>query len=139
MSDPTPGSEPADREAVVELARTYCSVVDAGAFGQLREVFLTDATAELGGSGQHGVDEIIERLEVALGRFESWEHTIGDHEVAIEGDRATARCELRAVHVPPPGGDVATDTVVGFYEDSLVRTAQGWRIAHRRLVVTDRH
>ena len=139
MSDPTPGSEPGDRGAIVGLARTYCSVVDAGAFERLRELFVTDATAELGGSGQRGIDEIIGRLEVALGRFESWEHSIGDHEVTIEGDRATARCELRAVHVLPPGGDVATDTVVGFYEDSLVRTAQGWRIAHRRLVVTDRH
>jgi hypothetical protein len=139
MSDPTQGSESADRKAVVELARTYCSVVDAGAFERLRELFVADATAELGGSGQQGVDEIIERLEVALGRFESWQHSTGDHEVTIEGDRATARCAMRAVHVLPPGEAVSTDTVVGRYEDSLVRTSQGWRIAHRRLVVTDRH
>jgi hypothetical protein len=132
-------SDSADREAIVELAHRYCSVVDAGAFEGLRELFVADATAELGGSGQRGIDEIIERLEVALGRFERWEHSTGDHEVTVEGDRATARCALRAVHLLPPGGAVATDTVVGRYEDSLVRTAEGWRIAHRKLVITDRH
>ena len=127
-----------DRQAIIDLAVAYARAVDAGDFAALRDLFTTDATAELGGSGQSGIDEICERLSSALGRFVRWEHHLDDHEVTIDGDTATASCSVHAIHERPPGGSPPVYTVVGTYEDRLARTAAGWRITHRSLVVTRR-
>ncbi len=130
--------EAADRQAIIDLAAAYGWAVDAGDFDELRNLFTTDATAELGGSGQNGIDEICDRLASALGRFIRWEHHLDDHEVTIDGDTATARCSVHAIHERPPGESPAVYTVVGTYDDRLARTAAGWRITHRSLVVTHR-
>jgi hypothetical protein len=42
------------------------------------------------------------------------------------------------VHVRPDGESPPVYTVAGTYEDRLVRTAAGWRITQRSLVVTHR-
>lgn len=131
--------EPEDSQEIIGLAVAYCQIVDNGDFGALRDIFAADATAELGGSGQNGIDEICDRLAVALGRFAGWEHQIEGHEVGIDGDTATASCSVRAVHFRPTGESPSTDTVIGTYQDKLVRTADGWRISHRTLVVLDRY
>jgi len=127
-----------DRRAIVDLTLAYCRIVDAGDFGELRDLFAPDATAELGGSGQTGIDEIRDRLSTALAPFVSWEHFVDEHEVTFNGDAATARCAVRAVHVRPAGESPPTYVVHGTYEDRLARTAHGWRITHRSLVVTAR-
>lgn len=127
-----------DHKAIVDLAVAYAQAVDAGDFARLRRVFTPNATAQLGGTGQRSIDEICERLQVALGRFERWEHHLADHEVEITGDRATARCTVTAHHVRPGGELPSVYTIVGTYEDQLTRTDLGWRIAHRSLVVSHR-
>ena len=121
------------RQAIIDLTLEYCRIVDGGDFDELRTVFTPDATAALGGSGQAGIDEICDRLAQALDRFVRWEHHVDEHEVSIDGDRATARCSVRAVHFFPAGATPPTYVVVGTYEDRLVRTADGWRIVHRSL------
>lgn len=125
----------ADRRAIIDLAVTYCRLVDAADFASLRTVFTPDASAELGGSGQTGFDEIRDRLATALARFVRWEHQISDHRVDLHGDVATARCRVRAEHVRPPGESPPLYIVVGTYEDRVTRTDAGWRISHRALVV----
>ena len=129
----------ADRREIVGLAEAYCRMVDAADFDSLAEVFTSDATTELGARGQVGIAEISDRLSEALGKFVSWEHSIEPVTVEIEGDSAVASYSVTAVHVRPPGESPPTDTVVGTYEDRLVRTEAGWRISHRALVVTDRY
>lgn len=123
-----------DRQAIIDLTLAYCRIVDGGHFRELRNLFTPDATAELGGSGQTGFDEICERLSSALAPFVSWEHDVDEHEVCIDGDLATARCSVHAVHVRPPGELPRTYTVDGTYEDRLARKTNGWRITHRSLV-----
>jgi hypothetical protein len=127
-----------DRQAIIDLTAAYGRIVDSGDFGELRDLFTDDATTELGGSGQTGIDEICGRLSTALAPYVRWEHRLDDHEVAIVGDAATARCSVHAVHVRPAGESPPVYTVAGTYEDRLVRTAAGWRITHRSLVVTHR-
>jgi ketosteroid isomerase-like protein len=132
------GDDADDRQAIIDLAVAYVRAVDDGDFDELRNVFTADATAELGGSGQTGIDEIGDRLSSALGRFVRWEHHLDDHEVVVDGDAATARCSVHAIHVRPAGESPPVSTVAGTYEDRLARTAAGWRITHRSLVVTHR-
>ena len=124
----------ADHQAIMELTATYCWALDEKAFERLRDVFLPDATARLGSSDQSGIDEIIERVSTTLARFVGSQHMVGTHLIEIDGDTATCRCYLQAQHIRPAGEEPPLLTVGGRYEDRLVRTADGWRIAHRTLV-----
>ncbi len=126
--------QPSDRQAIINLTIAYCRIVDRGTFEDLRDLFTPDATAELSGSGQNGIDEICDRLATALAAFVSWQHVVDQHVVTIDGDRAIARCSVRAVHVRSADKMPREYTVVGTYEDRLVRSADGWRFTHRRLV-----
>lgn len=123
-----------DRQAIIDLTVAYCRILDRGDFAELANVFTPEASAELGGSGQTGFAEISERLSSALGKFVSWKHTISDHEVHVDGDHATSRCSVHAVHVRPAGERPTEYLVTGVYEDRLVRTRDGWRITYRSLV-----
>lgn len=127
-----------DERAIVELTRAYGRALDDGRYELLRDVFTADATAGLGGSGQVGVDQIIDRVSSALAAFDRCEHHLGNHRVEVTGDTAAAHCSVRALHMRPAGETPPVYTVVGTYEDRLVRTDSGWRIAHRDLVVTTR-
>ena len=60
------------------------------------------------------------------------QHLVGTHQVALDGDRATARCYLHAQHVNQSGGQYI---VAGRYDDDVVRTPAGWRIQRRTLTV----
>lgn len=57
--------------------------------------------------------------------------------ITVDGDHATATSVIRE------GGKVAGNDeafeVLGFYEDKLVRTTEGWRFAHRHFVFKARH
>jgi 3-phenylpropionate/cinnamic acid dioxygenase small subunit len=83
-----------------------------------------------------GVEAIIDRIGDAIGRFDRTQHLIGNHQVVVDGDRATHRCQLHSQHVRQgtPGGD--TFVVGGFYADRVVRMPVGWRIAHRLMQQT---
>lgn len=127
-----------DRQAIIDLTEKYCLLVDAGDFDALRSVFAPDATAQMGGQGQQGIDEICDRLTTALAGFVRWEHHIEGHEVHVDGDVATSRCSVRGEHVRHAGETPPVYTVIGHYEDRLARTGDGWRITHRSLVVSER-
>lgn len=58
-------------------------------------------------------------------------HRLSNIVVDVEADRATARSYVRAVlqAVPDDGGSWID--ALGHYDDELVRTSEGWRIAKR--------
>lgn len=127
-----------DERAIVELTRAYGRALDDRRYEQLRDVFTADATAALGGSLQVGVDQIIDRVSSALAVFDRCEHHLDDHRIEVTGDAAAARCSVRALHMRAAAETPPVYTVVGTYQDRLVRTDAGWRIAHRDLVVERR-
>ena len=124
-----------DRE-IRHLAFRYCRALDTKDWALLDEVFVPDATAQLGQPAMLvGIEEIRTRIRTALRSLDDSQHLVGNHEIAVDGDTATHRCYLQAQHVrvAAPGGP--NDIVAGRYEDRLVRTEHGWRIAHRTLTV----
>lgn len=123
-----------DRMAIIELTHAYCWALDTHEWDDLRQVFLPDATAELGGSHLEGIEAIIARVALALTPLDDSQHMVSTHQIEVDGDRATCRCYLHAQHVrrAAPGGP--NYVVAGRYEDELVRTSEGWRIARRSLI-----
>jgi 3-phenylpropionate/cinnamic acid dioxygenase small subunit len=124
-----------DTKAIVDLTVAYAWALDTRRFDELRDVFTADATASLLGVECRGIDAIIERISGALSRLDASQHIVANHQVRIDGDRATCRCYLQAQHVKREVPDGDTFIIAGTYHDDLVRTPKGWRISHRVIAV----
>lgn len=125
-----------DRDDIIDLAVRYTWALDTKNLDDLRNVFLPDATASLRGVECTGVDAIISRIGGAVLRLDATQHLVGNHQVTIDGDTGTHRCHLQSQHVRR-GADGGDNFIVGgFYEDRVVRTGNGWRIAHRLMQQT---
>ena len=114
----------------------YAWALDTKQVDALRDVFTPDATAMLRGVECHGVEEIIARIGGSILRLDCTQHLISNHQVVVDGDTATHRCQLQSQHVRAGVSGGANFTVGGYYEDQIVRTADGWRIAHRLMQQT---
>lgn len=125
-----------DREDIIDLAVRYTWALDTKDVEQLRQVFTPDATATLRGVECDGVDQIIARIGGSILRLDRTQHLVGNHQVTVDGDTGTHRCHLQSQHVREgtEGGD--NFLVGGYYEDRVVRTPAGWRIAHRLMQQT---
>jgi 3-phenylpropionate/cinnamic acid dioxygenase small subunit len=126
-----------DKQEIVELLYTYAAGLDSRDWELLGSVFVEDGVAdythlELGVNT--GREAIVGLCRDTLVNFDATQHLIGNPLVVLAGDRATARCSFQAQHrlVGAPGGD--NFIVAGTYEDELVRTPDGWRIARRTLI-----
>ena len=126
----------ADREDIIDLAVRYAWLLDTKQVDGLGDVFTPDATAMLRGVECNGVDEIMARIGGSILRLDCTQHFISNHQVVVDGDTATHRCQLQSQHVR--AGVVGGDNFIvgGYYEDRMVRTAGGWRIAHRLMQQT---
>jgi ketosteroid isomerase-like protein len=129
-----PADEIADRLAIVDVTIAYCWALDTHDFDALDDVFTPDATATLAAE-LHGRDAIKQRITNALTKLDDSQHMVSNHDVRVDGDTATCRCYLQAQHVRHAAEGGPNYIVAGRYEDRLVRTAAGWRIAHRTLTV----
>ena len=125
-----------DERDIRNVAFRYCRALDTKDWALLDEVFLPDATGQLGTpTTLVGIEAIRGRIQKALGHLDDSQHLVGNHEIDVTGDTATHRCYLQAQHIRADASGGPNYIVAGRYEDRLVRTANGWRIAHRTLTV----
>ncbi|WP_327436867.1 nuclear transport factor 2 family protein [Amycolatopsis alkalitolerans] len=69
-------------------------------------------------------------------RLAHTQHLIGSLHVTVDGDTAQCTSYVQATHFSAAGD---TWTTGGRYDDSMVRTPDGWRIAERRFTRQWRH
>lgn len=123
-----------DRQEIVNVTVAYTYALDTKNWAALDDVFLVDATAMLT-EELNGREAIKERVRRALDHLDVSQHMISNHRIEISGDTATSCCYLQAQHVREAAPGSPNFIVAGRYEDQLVRTADGWRISHRTLVI----
>lgn len=130
------GAMDADEKAIIDLTIAYTWALDTKQFDELRNVFAPDATGLLHGVACDDREAIISRISGSIVRLDATQHLIGNHQVRIDGDTATCRCQLQSQHVKrgTDGGD--NYIIGGLYDDRLARTADGWRITHRTMEET---
>jgi hypothetical protein len=124
-----------DRADIIAITHDYCWALDRNEWHELDDVFLLDATAVLGSHTCADRDEIKQVCSAALGPLDDSQHIVATHQVEIDGDTATSRCYLHAQHIRRDAEGGPHYIVAGRYEDDFVRTADGWRIKHRDLIV----
>jgi ketosteroid isomerase-like protein len=126
----------ADEKSIIDLTIAYTWALDTKQFDELRNIFTPDATGMLHNVACDDAEAIITRISGALNRLDASQHLIGNHQVRIDGDTATCRCQLQSQHVKRGTEGGETYIIGGTYHDRLVRTAQGWRISHRTMEET---
>jgi 3-phenylpropionate/cinnamic acid dioxygenase small subunit len=126
--------EMSDRIEINDLLTRYAKAIDTQDYELLDTCFLPDADVDYVSSG--GIagkyPEVRAWLEKALAIFSVTIHSLSNSEIELDGDRATGRTLVTNPMSMQQGDDKQTIfTVYAHYEDELVRTADGWRIARR--------
>lgn len=116
-----------DREAIRHLMAVYNINGDRGRIAALGEVFAEDGVIEFSGEATQGRAAIVARLSTGGVRNPALDlsrHHLTTSLIELDGDTATARSYFQVL--TNQGLDHH-----GHYADRLVRTPQGWRVAHR--------
>jgi 3-phenylpropionate/cinnamic acid dioxygenase small subunit len=129
-------SAPVDRdvrEDVAELLVRYATGIDRRDWPLFRTCFTEDCHADYGDIGVwQGVEAITEYMRKVHAPMGHTLHRISNVAVTRSGDGVSARSYVDVVLLI--GGDRGVHAL-GFYDDELVRTNQGWKIARRRFTM----
>ncbi|MGO9855480.1 MAG: nuclear transport factor 2 family protein [Acidimicrobiales bacterium] len=120
-----------DRADIEQLLVQYATGIDQRDWKLFRSCFTDDALGDYGDIGTFaGADSLTDFMIAAHGGFGSTNHMLSNFVIHVDGDRATARSYVHVVLAFAHDRDAWIDGV-GTYEDTLVRTDSGWRIARR--------
>jgi len=117
-----------DRDDIAEMLSRYAVAIDSRDWPLFSSCFTADVDANYGEIGHwHGVEEISAFMrQVHSGPSM---HRLSTMSITVDGDQATARTYVDAIVL----GDDARNGVnaIGFYDDRILRSTAGWRIAQR--------
>jgi 3-phenylpropionate/cinnamic acid dioxygenase small subunit len=125
-----------DIEAIQQVLLRYSTAIDRRDWDTFRTCFTDDAQSDYGDIGRwSSAEEITAFMAAAHGGFGPTNHMLSNMVIELDGDRATATTYVHAVLTAGHDPEAWFDSV-GTYEDTLVRTADGWRIAARTFRMT---
>ena len=122
-----------DKANIIEVLNLYAFALDAHAWDLFDLAFTEDVVVDLGPAGANWSD--LANFKRSFAEFhrtlDNHQHTMMGHLVRVEGDKAYAFSygNWLLVREAAEGGPSWLGT--GWYDDELVRTAQGWRISRR--------
>jgi 3-phenylpropionate/cinnamic acid dioxygenase small subunit len=123
----------ADRLAVSDVLIRYATAQDTRDWELLASCFTDDARLDYDTSGVFGRDDFVAHSRAGLARMKATQHSVTNHVIEVDGDRARSTSYVIAQHVRQ---DDVTFTLGGTYHDDFVRSGNGWRIASRRFVTS---
>ena len=122
------------RQAVADVMVRYATGIDRRDWALFRTCFTADVAADYGDLGSwDSVDAIADYMVATHADMGHTMHQLTNIAVTVDGDAATARAYVDAVLMGVDG--TSGLQARGFYDDSLVRTVDGWQIAQRRFEV----
>ena len=122
------------RQDVAEVLVRYATAIDRRDWALFRTCFTRDVHADYGDIGVwDDVEGITEYMITTHADMGHTLHRLSNVAVGVDGDTATARSYVDVILM---GGDGKSGiNAIGFYDDELVRTDDGWRIATRRFTM----
>ena len=121
-----------DEAAIEEVLVRYATGIDRRDWDLFRSCFTPDCRADYGPIGSWaGVEALTAWMEQAHVPFGLTLHRMTNFAVAVDGERATSRCYVHVVLTLAEHPDTAHESF-GFYDDTLVRDGESWRIDERR-------
>ena len=124
-------TEREDRQDISDLLVRYATGIDRRDWPLFRTVFTDDCELDYGEIGTwQGVDAVTDFMDTTHAMAGHTLHRLTNQAIALDGDNASARTYIDAVIMF--GDNQSGVNAWGFYDDEIVRTAEGWRIARRR-------
>ena len=124
-----------DRVAIHDLLADYCQYLDTMDLDALAALFTPDCEVVYG-DGPHLQSRGSDALAASLQRMWRWarsSHHLSNVRIRFDGDDdADVVSYVLAWHERPDG---STATIYGQYRDRVQRTAAGWRIARRQMLM----
>ncbi len=127
-----------DRAQISELLHSFAAALDdrnwrayVDNYADGGYVELPDPQSATGATFVLRKEHMLEKVPKSLGRYAATHHISANHQITINGDEASSRSYLQAVHVR----DKPTDhwTAGGWYECRCRRTPQGWKFTRVKL------
>ena len=126
----TSDDERGDRQDIADVLLRYSTGIDRRDWVLFRSCWTADVVADYTGIARwESADAITEFMETAHVDMGHTMHRLSNLAIAIDGNTATARSYVDAILMMPDGKTGLNPT--GFYDDDLIRTSEGWRIARR--------
>jgi SnoaL-like domain len=121
-----------DEQEITALLIRYATGIDRRDWALFQGCFTEDARTDYGTFGQWGsAAQITAFMLAAHAGLGPTLHRLSNFVIAARDNSATARSYVDALLMPgEAGGDAHRG--VGFYDDELVKTEEGWRIKFRR-------
>lgn len=123
-------TEREDRQDIADVLVRYATGIDRRDWPLFRTVFTEDCELDYGEIGAwKGVDAVTEFMQQAHAIAGHTLHRLSNQVITINGDSAETRTYVDALIMVDDNHGV---NGIGYYDDELVRTDAGWRIARRR-------
>jgi len=128
----------AARRAAEKALSLYCQYVDTRTLEALSEIFMRDCRVQFGSDEIEGLDALLDYLRKGLAPFSATQHVVSDFEIEIgvdeEADSDPARTDRhrinsRVVAWHQFASGRPSLTLFGRYQDLMLETPEGWRIA----------
>lgn len=115
---------------ITEVLIRYATGIDSRDWDLFRSCFTEDFQgAYVDIADFDGVDAITEFMIGAHADMGHTLHRLSNIAINLDGDVATARTYVDAMLLMPDGASGIN--AIGFYDDELVQTSDGWRISRR--------
>jgi hypothetical protein len=122
-----------DRDEIISRLYEYAYGIDLRDFELYRSIFCEQVRIDFssyegrGGPRTTTADHWVAQVQPLFVGLDATQHTMSNPLVDVDGDRARCRMYMQAAHflwsAPEP-----EFTIGGYYDDTLLRTADGWRI-----------
>jgi 3-phenylpropionate/cinnamic acid dioxygenase small subunit len=123
-------TEREDRQDISDLLVRYATGIDRRDWPLFRTVFTDDCQLDYGEIGSwSGVDAVTEFMDQLHAMAGQTMHRLSNQAIAVDGDKAQARTYIDGLIMA--ADNKSGVNAIGFYDDEIVRTADGWRIARR--------
>lgn len=124
-------SEISDRLEIQQLVIDYATAIDQRNFDDLDVVFTPDAYIDYRVMG--GIDGTFAKVKAwladVLPDFPAYYHLVGNFDIRLSGDTASARTMCFNPLKFDDGPKILLCAL--WYEDEFIRTPEGWRITRR--------
>jgi SnoaL-like domain len=123
-----------DREDIADVLVRYATGIDRRDWPLFRTVFTHDCELDYGEIGTiTGVDAVTEFMELSHSAAGHTLHRLTNQTITVNGYRAQARSYVDGLIMA--ADNKSGVNAIGYYDDEIIRTADGWRIARRRFTL----
>jgi ketosteroid isomerase-like protein len=129
-----PDNQTQERIALQDVMLNYAAGVDDRDFDQYRACFTEDVSViGMGPEPVNGLDNWMKFVRQALSKYSSTQHMLGPQLAQINGESATTRTDVTALHVLDQGA-AKTFTLWATYRSEMIKVQGQWKIQKHELI-----